>query len=212
MYSEPGRGKAGLQGDSGRAVSVYEQSLGLKRELADPRGIAIVLSDIGTMAQARGDDRRAAAGEESVALLRELEDKDLASALDTLARAVLAQRDDQRAMELYREGFRVSWSAGELQLVAFCLEGVGRVASAQGNMREAVQLYGAGVALHERIGAPLSPAEEAQDASYFDVARQTLGATEFAAAWTHGQAMLLDRAVACALDDTPHSTQNPRGE
>jgi len=201
------------QGDYGRAMSIYEESLVLKRELGDPRGIAIVLSNIGTMAHAQGDDRRAAAaGEESVALLRELEDKDLASALDTLARAVLAQRDDQRAMELYREGLRVSWSAGELQLVAFCLEGVGRVASAQGNMRKAVQLYGAGVALHERIGAPLSPAEEAQDASYFDVARQTLGATEFAATWTHGQAMLLERAVACALDDTPHSTQNPRGE
>lgn len=185
-----------------RAISLYDESLAMKRTLGDQRGIAIVLSNIGTMAHAQGDDQRAeSAGEESVAILRELGDKDLAAALDTLARAVLSQGNDQRAMELYREGLRVSQAAGERQLMTFCLEGVGRVAGAQGDMRKAAQLYGAGVALHETIGAPLSPAEQAQDAPYLDAARRALGAEGFATAWECGQAMSLNQAVAFALGD-----------
>ncbi len=68
-------------------------------------------------------------------------------------------------------------------------------------MRKAAQLYGAGVALHEIIGAPLSPAEQAQDAPYLDAARRALGAEEFAAAWECGQSMSLNQAVAFALGD-----------
>lgn len=190
------------QSDYPRAISLYDESLVMKRTLGDQRGIAIVLNNIGTMAHAQGDDQRAvSAGEESVAILRELADKDLAAALDTLARAVLAQGDDERAMKLYREGLRVSQATGERQLMAFCLEGVGRVAGTQGDMRKAAQLYGAGVALHQAIGAPLSPAEQAQDAPYLDAARWALGAEGFAEAWECGQAMSLDQAVACALGD-----------
>lgn len=192
------------QGDHAKALGFYEESLAAKRDLGDKRGIAIVLSNIGTMAHAQGDYPRAAeAGEESMLLLRDLGDKDLASALDTLARAVLAQGDSDRALGLYREGLTVSKLSGEKQLMAFCLEGVGRVAGARGHFERATLLYGAGIALRESIGAPLSPAERAQDSSYLDVARQHLGDSRYTIAWNQGQTMSVERAVACALDDSP---------
>jgi tetratricopeptide (TPR) repeat protein len=191
------------QRDYPRAVALYEESLAMKRELGDKRGIAIVLSNIGTMAHAQGDYPHAViAGEESVALLRELGDKDLAAALDTLGRAVLAQGDDRRAMDLYREGLTVSQLAGERQLMAFFLEGVGRVASAQNNPERAARLYGAGSGLREAIGAPLSPAEQALDAGYLDATRLKLGDARFEAAWEEGRRVSLEEAVTYALVDT----------
>lgn len=192
------------QNDHAQAMALYDESLTMRRALGDQRGIAIVLSNIGTMAHGQGDfDRAVRTGEESVAILRDLGDKDLAAALDTLARAVLAQGDTQRAMGLYREGLSVSRAAGERQLMALCLEGLGHVASAQGNAEHGATLYGAGAALHEAIGALLSPAEEAHNANHFETARQTLGPAGFAAAWELGQAMPLDEAVGLALDGSP---------
>jgi len=192
------------RGDYAIALGFYEESLAAKRGLKDKRGIAIVLNNIGTMAHAQGDFARAVeAGEESMTLLRDLGDKDLAAALDTLGRAVLAQGDSNRALALYREGLTVSQLSGERQLMAFCLEGVGRVAGARGHFERATLLYGAGIALRESIGAPLSPAERAQDSSYLESARQHLGDSRYTMAWNQGQIMSLERAVDCALDDSP---------
>lgn len=190
------------QNEYARASELYEEGLTIKRELGDKRGIAIALNNVGMLAHAQGNYARAvAAGEESVTLLRELADKDLTAALDTLARSVMAQRDTRRALTLYNEGLLVSRMAGDKQLIAFCLEGVGRVASVEGQMARATRLYAAGAALREEIGALLSPAEEQQDLGGLQAACIQLGAAGFEAAWTEGQRMSLDEAMGYALED-----------
>lgn len=188
------------QGNYREALALYEESLAMKRDLGDKRGIAIVLSNIGTMAHAQGDYQRAvAAGKESVAVLRDLGDKDLAAALDTLARAVLARGDYSQAVSLYSEGLTVSHGAGEKQIVAFCLEGLGRAAGMRGDNDRSARLLGAGSALREAINAPLSPAEQAIDVEYLDTARHIMGESSFARAWNEGTAMTVEDAVAYAL-------------
>ena len=51
------------------------------------------------------------------------------------------------------------------------------------------------------LGAPLPPAEQADYDRNVTAARARLGDDAFAAAWTEGEAMALEHAVAYALSD-----------
>jgi tetratricopeptide (TPR) repeat protein len=187
------------QGHTAESIALYEESLTIKRRLGDSRGIGIALNNLGTMALAQGQyDRAADFGEEALVLLRALGDKDVTAAIDTVARAELHRGNIQRAADLYDEGLRVSHAAGDRELVAFCLEGAGRVAAAQGEMARAGTLYGAGEALRAAVGAPLSPSEVPQHNLSLDVARTALGEPAFALVWERGMHMDLEAAIAFA--------------
>jgi predicted ATPase/DNA-binding XRE family transcriptional regulator len=187
------------QGHTAESIALYEESLTIKRRLGDSRGIAIALNNLGTMALAQEQfDRAADFGEEALILLRALGDKDVTAAIDTVARAELHRGNIGRAAELYDEGLRVSHAAGDRELVAFCLEGAGRVAAARGEMARAGTLYGAGEALRAAVGAPLSPSEVPQHDLSLDVARTALGEPAFALAWERGIHMDLVAAIAFA--------------
>jgi len=189
------------QGRNAESVALYEESLAIKRRLGDSRGIAIALNNLGTMALAQGAYEHAAAlGEEALGLLRDLGDKDVTAAVDTVARAALHRGDTRRAAALYDEGLIVSGGAGDRELIAFCLEGTGRVAAAKGEMERAGTLYGAGDALRTAVGAPLSPAEQTQHAVSLKAARTALGAETFARAWNRGAQMNLEAAIALASE------------
>jgi predicted ATPase/DNA-binding XRE family transcriptional regulator len=189
------------QGRDAESVALYEESLVIKRRLGDSRGIAIALNNLGTMALAQGAyDRAATLGEEALGLLRDLGDKDVTAAVDTVARAALQRGDTRRAAVLYQEGLTVSGAAGDRELIAFCLEGTGRVAAAEGQMERAGTLYGAGDALRTVVGAPLSPAEQTQHAVSLEAARTALGRETFARAWGRGLEMDLEMAIAFASE------------
>jgi predicted ATPase/transcriptional regulator with XRE-family HTH domain len=189
------------QGRNDEAVAMYEESLEIKRRLGDSRGIAIALNNLGTMALAQGAYGRAATlGEEALSLLRDLGDKDVTAAVDTVARAALQRGDAPRAAALYREGLAVSGVAGDRELIAFCLEGLGRVAASKGEMERAGTLYGAGDALRTALGAPLSPAEQIQHAVSLQAAGTALGGVAFRRAWDRGVEMNLAAAIAFASE------------
>ena len=146
------------QGDTIQSMRLYEESLAIKRRLGDARGIAITLNNLGTIALAQGAyDRAAALGEEALTSLRALGDKDVTAAIDTVARAALHRGDTGRAAALYDEGLQVSYAAGDRELIAFCLEGTGRVAAAEGRMERAGTLYGAREALRGSRGCSACP-------------------------------------------------------
>lgn len=193
---------ATIEKDEGRtaaSITLYEESLAIKRRLGDSRGIAIVLNNLGTLALTQGQyDRAVVFGEEALRLLRDRGDKDVTAAIDTVARAALHQGNVRRAAALYDEGLAVSHAAGNRELLAFCLEGAGRVAAAEGEMERAATLYGAGESLRAIVGAPLAPSESPEHSACLDVARSALGLDVFTSAWEHGLAMDLEEAVAFA--------------
>lgn len=194
------------QGRFEEARQFFQESLELKRELGDRRGIAVVLNNLGTMAHLQGNYERARVlAEEGLALLRELGDGRVEYAIKTLARTALEQGQLERARELYREGVRVVQSEGEKDLLAFYLEGLGRVAGVTGDARRAARLYGRAEALRESIGAPLSPAEVAYYARHVEAARASLDDTSFREAWQEGRSMSLEKAIAHALEEPPAS-------
>jgi tetratricopeptide (TPR) repeat protein len=189
------------EGRNAESVALYEESLAIKRRLGDSRGIAIALNNLGIMALAQGGYERAASlGEEALSLLRELGDKDVTAAVDTVARVALEHGDTARATELYREGLAVSGAAGDRELIAFCLEGTGRVAVAEARMERAGTLYAAGDALRTAVGAPLSPAEQTQHTAALEAARTALGAEAFTRAWELGVEMTLEEAIVFASE------------
>jgi tetratricopeptide (TPR) repeat protein len=64
------------QGDTGRALSLHENSLGLFREVGDQRGTAFALHNLAFAFDEHGDyDRAARLYEEGLALSRQLGDK-----------------------------------------------------------------------------------------------------------------------------------------
>lgn len=189
------------QGHTDEAIRLYEESLAIKRRLGDSRGIAIALNNLGTMALAQGVyDRAATLGEEALNLLRALGDKDVTAAIDTVARAALHGGDTRRAATLYDEGLKVSQAAGDRELIAFCLEGTGRLAAAAGEMERAGTLYGAGEALRTAVGAPLSPSEAPQHDVSLNAARSALGEETFTHVWKRGVDMDLDAAISFAFE------------
>jgi predicted ATPase/transcriptional regulator with XRE-family HTH domain len=192
------------EGRNTDSVALYEESLAIKRRLGDSRGIAIALNNLGTMSLAQGAYERAAVfGEEALVLLRDLDDKDVTAAIDTVARVALQHGATRRAATLYHEGLAVSGAAGDRELIAFCLEGTGRVAAAECKMERAGTLYGAGDALRTAVGAPLSPAEQVQHAVSLEAARTALGADTFMRAWKRGVEMTLEEAIVFA-SETSH--------
>jgi predicted ATPase len=187
------------QGDTAQSIRLYEESLSIKRRLGDSRGTAITLNNLGTLALTQGAYKRAAElGEEALTLLRALGDKDVTAAIDTVARATLHTGDSRRAAALYGEGISVSHAAGDRELIAFCLQGLGRVAAAEGEMEEATTLYAAGEALRIAVGAPLSPSEVPQLEASIRAAQVGLGQAAFARAWERGTSMDIEDAISFA--------------
>jgi hypothetical protein len=75
-----------------------------------------------------------------------------------------------------------------------------QLACAEGRHERAARLFGATQALWDAAGVSLSWATREELEKSVAPARAALGEEAFAAAWTVGQAMSLDDAVACALE------------
>jgi hypothetical protein len=81
------------------------------------------------------------------------------------------------------------------------LEGLAGPTAAQGWPARAVTLTGAAAALRVMLGAPHAPIEREQIERWLGASRAALGDTEAVEAWTRGQAMTLEQAVAYALSE-----------
>jgi tetratricopeptide (TPR) repeat protein len=91
------------QGEVEAARRYYEESLALRRELGDPRGVAWSLNGLGRVAQRQGDFQAAQQyHEESLTIRRELGDqRGIADCLEELAQAAGGQGQPERAVRLF---------------------------------------------------------------------------------------------------------------
>ena len=193
------------EGDFGGSRSLLEESLRIRRELGDTRGVALGLNNLGNAAWGQGDIAGARGFyRESLELSREVEDpRGVGFALSNLADLEWEAGAPAAARALYVESLRVRLEVGDKVGMTYCLIGLAAVASSEGDHERAAALFGAAEALRTRIGAWLSPAEEALWAPPRDRAREALGEEAFAEAWSDGQSWSLDEAVARAFDAPP---------
>jgi hypothetical protein len=77
----------------------------------------------------------------------------------------------------------------------------------QGQARQAARLLGAAHALHQSLGAPLTPVNSASYKQLLSQVRRGLGRTAFLLAWKEGQALTPDLAVAEVGYSGTHTVQ-----
>jgi tetratricopeptide (TPR) repeat protein len=177
------------------------------REVGDKPGISMLVNNAGELALRQGDPARAELlFEESLALDREIGDSSgLAYGLTNLGQAALLQGNPDRAEDLLGKGLRVLSQAGDRVLSAGGLEWVGMAAAMSGRPERAARLWGAAEALRESTASTMTPFVRGYYESHVHTVRSQLDDSSFQRAWSEGNAMSLERAVAYALEDTATS-------
>jgi tetratricopeptide (TPR) repeat protein len=192
------------QGDFTYAKMLLEESLAINRQREHRGGIAGSLINLGVVLTYQGDSTQAIRlHEESLALFRELGDKrGCIVALTFLARTAVDLGDYSRIQVLCAECLDLSRELGDRESVAECLELLGIVRDAQGQPLRAVRLWSAADAIRNIINVPLDPNERVWLERRVGSVRARLPQADWEAAWTDGQAMTLEQAVAYALDSS----------
>lgn len=189
------------QGDTKAARAVHEEALACRRELRDKGGIAQSTGNLGALAHARGDYEHARVlYEESLALERELGNiGGAAITLSNLGELAIHARDPKGAALLFVEALQLGVELGDREIVSNCLDGLGYVAFANGQVLQAATLHGAAEGARATVELPLRPAEIAQHEQHVAMLHRALGEVAFTQTWSRGREMPLEQAVSHAL-------------
>jgi tetratricopeptide (TPR) repeat protein len=194
-------GIVGMYGaDYVKAWALYNESLTLFREIGDRWAMGQLLNNLGLIGRYRGEhDVARRLLEESIAVRRALGDKwGTANSLSSLANLLLHNGEFDSLPAMLRESLELTIEVGDRTALAYCLEDYAGLAAAKGAPSRAIHLASAAASLRTELGTPLPAAEQQALDRLLEPARQALGhATEMA--WSYGQAMSFDDAVALAL-------------
>ncbi len=193
---------AKLQGESARASSLYDECLAIFRKVGDVAGIAWTLNYHGDVARESNDFTAARSFyEQSLAAFSLSRDGwGIASALSDLAGLSWDQGDNGEARRLYGESIQMFHNLGHKRGIARVLECLAANAAAQSNGAQTLRFAGAAAALRQRLGAPLTPAEQHKLEKVLEFARRTLGNAAGLTAWMEGWALPVEQAMQEALN------------
>jgi tetratricopeptide (TPR) repeat protein len=173
------------------------------RQLGDKSASANILNILGELARSQGEYGRAAMYyAESLALWQELGSRsDIAFVRCNQGLLVHNQGDEAQAAALLVESLVLARETAQQSTIAWCLAGLGWVAMAQGQAERAARLLGAAKVPFDTTGSRTSSVDRAEFDRSATAARVQLGEDAFAAAWTAGQALTLNQAIAYALGE-----------
>jgi tetratricopeptide (TPR) repeat protein len=173
------------------------------REARDNWGISQVLNALGDVMRISGNYAKARGlYEESLALYRKLDIRpDIPASLHNLGYVALAEGDTTRARELFAEALGLQLAQRNRQGVAECIAGLAGVAAALGQGERSARLYGALVAQGYGKGVIMWAAEQIEFERNQGRARALLDEDSWQKAWTEGRAMMLEQAIAYALEE-----------
>jgi ATP/maltotriose-dependent transcriptional regulator MalT len=181
------------QGDLAQARTLLSRSLALANEVDDKRNNAYALVILGYVEIFNGDSAWARSFlEGGLSLFRELGDRrGIAWALYGLGWIALAQGNAPAAQKLFEESLAGLRALGHRWFMTLVLEGWAAALSAQGQPEHAARFWGAAEGLRHAIAAALPPVVQRMYDPYLAAAREALGETAFAAAWSEGRLMPL---------------------
>ena len=197
---------ARFQGDYARATAAAQEGLALARELGDQERIVWMLDVLGIVALAQADYANAASTfAESLTLSERTGDaRYVAGTSAHLAVAALGQDRPAEATDYARRALQLAMSLGLQRGIAQSLDALASVAAHQGQAEHAARLFGAAEQLRTINGlAQWSPHEHLLYDRYLLLARESLGAANFAQARAAGRALTAPEAYALALADDP---------
>jgi hypothetical protein len=209
-------GLIAMYGEDLREARQYvEESLDLRREMADParaltlNNLAFILYYLDHVETGRP------LAEESVAMLREQKEwNGVASALNTLGFLQLAEGAHEQAKASFREGLLMQFKKSDWESVAWNLEGLAGVAAAEGDDERAVRLFSAAAVMRdEGRYVLLAPAKRDQEEK-LEALRDRMGQIKYADAWGVGRSMTPEQAAAYGMGETglpSYLTDGPGG-
>ncbi len=191
-----------LQGEPARASALYDECLAMFRQVGDVAGIAWTLNYQGDLARESNDLTAARSFyEQSLAAFSLSRDGwGIASALSDLAGLSWDQGDNDEARRLYGESIQMFQNLGHKRGIARVLECLAANAAAQSNAVQSLHFAGAAAALRQRLGTPLTPAEQHKLEKVLEFARRTLGNAAGLTAWMEGWALPVEQAIQEALN------------
>jgi predicted ATPase/DNA-binding XRE family transcriptional regulator len=190
-------------GDIAAAQPVLQECLVLSRELGLTRYVAEALLNLGVIAldADRDIDAAWALSEESLALYRGLGNRRMAGTLlRTMGRIARLRGDTSSARAFVGESLVAFGEVGDYGEVPSVLNVLAALDADGGQLERAVRLVAAAATLADRMGIQMIPAFLRERDAWLEPARAALGTDAFAAAWTEGQAMTQEQAVAYALE------------
>jgi predicted ATPase/DNA-binding CsgD family transcriptional regulator/Tfp pilus assembly protein PilF len=190
------------QSDYTRAAALLEQSLMIRRKLGNQEEVAWTLHCLGEVALAQGDNLTAQMyQQECLRIEQELGNKQrIAAALTSLALVLHAQGKVRQAQALLEESLALVQELDNRVGIAAVLDGFAALALTKGDPAGAARLWGAAENIRATAGEVLSLVEPALYKRTVADARDQLGEARFTEAWAEGRAMLLEQAIAYALD------------
>jgi non-specific serine/threonine protein kinase len=201
-------------GDYAQAAARLEEFLAHAREVGDPTMRAYALSGLGELAvRQRQYERATQLLNESLALNREIGSKwDIGTVLGSLGWVALRQRDFKQMRALLKESLAVRMEIGDRGGIAWCLEKLAEAANLQGQLQQAVRVFGMAAALRAPVKSVIDPADQPEYERNLATLRAALGEEAFGAAWIEGSAMRLEEAVDYAFSqpETPAVEASPK--
>jgi predicted ATPase/DNA-binding SARP family transcriptional activator/class 3 adenylate cyclase len=141
-------------GDYGKAQSILEESLAIRREGGDAEGTARSLLALGDLAHFQGDPGAARAFlEECRAIGRSLGHHWLvARSLERQADVAIFQNRNEEARTLLEEGLRLQEKLGDRREISKLLSGMGRIMHERGDLEAARLLFEQSLTIHRELG------------------------------------------------------------
>ncbi|HEV2012667.1 MAG TPA: tetratricopeptide repeat protein [Candidatus Dormibacteraeota bacterium] len=181
-----------IDGDYARARAIVEEALAIRRQpdFGYPWTIANALVSLGEIDRCEGDPARGVPSfEQALATGRELADDVLVGwSVHNLGHVALHAGDLSTAAARFRESLLLRWRSGPGAEVAAGLAGVAGVALRQGQLTEALRLFGAVDRMLESTHNVLRPADERVRREDLAAIRLRLDDRAFDAAFGEGQA------------------------
>jgi predicted ATPase/DNA-binding SARP family transcriptional activator len=192
-----------LQGKYADSQPYLEEGLGFAIEMGNEGQFAVAWcqSFLGDIYLNRGEIEKAeSAYEESVAILRNLENQSmLGLSVRRLGILALRRGDIEEATRIFEESLLLNQAVNHTQGIAQCFAALAGAAAMQGDIVRAARLMGATEAVVEAIAIPMYRNDQNEfDLNMVDV-RAQLGDEQIRAAWSEGQSMSLEEAIAYAM-------------
>ncbi len=189
-------------GDLVGVAPFLEESLALFRQTGAVWGIAAVLNNTGNVAQLCADHAAAEAlYRESLALFQDLGSSwNVAVQLVNLASLAFDRGAYAEARDLSMRSLTLFEELGEKHIMTYALDILAAVAGSQGAALHAARLFGAAEALRRGIGVALQGQEEDVYRARVAAARAEVDAVAWTTAWTEGQHMRPEEAMALYND------------
>lgn len=190
-------------GDYAGAIRYGNESIAVPSTDGNLRRNAYALDTIG-MAQFKQSRLEEAMEtlQQSAQLLQPVGDKrGIAMVLNDMGDVARAQKNFAAARGCYGEALQLCLQTGEKRRAAFLLESLAAVLSRSNGDLRAAKLLGSADALRQQIGTPLYDAERTDYDALMQHLRAVLSEAEFENAWAQGKALVLEDAIALALEE-----------